>query len=115
MSNKDTIKSYIDKIINHYKDHPSIKVIKDNIQDLDLPPFKIPLAQAEDIDLILKQINPKKAAGPDLILPVLVKHVAHHIKEPVKNIINEMISTDIFPDNGKIAHVTPVFKIDKKR
>jgi len=114
MSNKDTIKSYIDKIINHYKDHPSIKVIKDNIQDLDLPPFKIPLAQAEDIDLISKQINPKKAAGPDLILPVLVKHVAHHIKEPVKNIINEMISTDIFPDNGKIAHVTPVFKIDKK-
>ena len=114
LSNKETMEPYIDKIVTHYKDHPSIIAIKEHVHNLNVPSFKIPLAQAEDIDIILNQINTKKAAGPDLILPVLVKQVAHLINEPVKNIINEMLSTCMYPDNGKIAHVTPVFKTDKK-
>ena len=114
LASKEAMKSYIDKVVTHYEKHPSIITIKEHIQNLNIPPFKIPLAQTEDIDILLKQIDVKKAAGPDLILPVLVKHVSHLINEPIKNIINDMLSTSMFPDNGKIAHVTPVFKIDKK-
>ena len=64
--------------------------------------------------MILKQIDTKKAAGPGLILPILLKRVAHLIKEPIKKVTNYMLSTFMFPDNAKTNHVTPVFKIDKK-
>ena len=110
---KDTILEYINNIINQYKDHPSVKIIRGYGQSLNLTPFKIPPAEIGDIDEILKNLNTKKSPGPDLILPTLVKEVANIINVPIKNIINEMLSDGLFPDNGKIAHVTPVFKPDK--
>ena len=63
-----------------------------------------------DINKIIKNINIKKSAGPDLILPILVKSSADIIDKPLKDIINEMLDENIFPDAGKIAHVTPIFK-----
>ena len=74
LSNKESIDKYIEKIIAHYKDHPSIKIINDKIE-ITSPPFKIPLPELKDIETILKDINTKKAAGPDGILPSMVKHV----------------------------------------
>ena len=71
------------------------------------------MAEIEDINKILKDINVKKSAGPDLILPAFVKEVANIINEPLKNIINEMLSISTFPDYGKIVHVTTIFKTDK--
>ena len=59
-------------------------------------------------------MNVKKSPGPDLLLPGLVKLVTNSINEPLKNIINEMISNSTFPDSAKVAHVTPAFKTDKK-
>ena len=79
-----------------------------------IPAFKIPMAELGDIDTILKNINIKKSPGPNLILPFLVKEVASIINTPLKNIINEMLSECTFPDNAKVAHVTPIFKTDKK-
>ena len=114
LSSKAEKEAYIDKIIKLYENHSSIIAIKEHAQRLNLPLFNIPPAKIEDIDLILKEINTKKAAGPDLILPILIKHVSHLINEPIKNIINDMLSTSMYPDNAKINHVTPVFKMDKK-
>ena len=109
---KDSMNEYLIKIIGHYKDHPSIKMIKEHSKNI--PTFKIPMAELGDIDTILKNINIKKSPGPNLVLPFLVKEVASIINTPLKNIINEMLSECTFPDNAKIAHVTPIFKTDKK-
>ena len=70
LSNKFTMRPYIEKIVENYKNHPSIIKIKEEVQSLNLPAFNIPLAQTEDIEKLLKQIDTKKAAGPGLILPV---------------------------------------------
>ena len=86
LSNKESIDKYIEKIIAHYKDHPSIKIINDKIE-ITSPPFKIPLPELKDIETILKDINTKKAAGPDGILPSMVKHVSEAIKGPLRDII----------------------------
>ena len=59
-------------------------------------------------------MNVKKSPGPDILTPELIKQVANIINEPLKNIINEMVSESIFSDNAKVAHVTPGFKTDKK-
>ena len=104
---RESIQKTITTIIAHYKDHPSIKVIKDNYYHIE--PFNIPLAELSDINGILKKINTKKAAGPDLILPSLVRMTADIIDKPLKEIVNNMIKS-LFPDTGKIAHVTPIYK-----
>ena len=114
ITNKESIIEYINKIISHFQEHPSIKIIKEQTQTLKLPIFKTPLAEIEDINKILNYLNIKKSPGPDLLPPELVKYVATIINEPLKEIINEIISGCIFPDNAKIAHVTPGFKTDKK-
>ena len=44
----------------------------------------------------------------------LIKSVKDIIDKPLTDVINYMIESCIFPDNAKIAHVTPVFKTDKK-
>ena len=105
--------AYVRKIIVHYENHPSIKMINEHSQNINLPNFKIPLSKIDDIDQILKDIDVNKSPGPDLLLPTLVKHVANIINEPLNNIINEMITKNSFPENAKVNHVTPVFKTDK--
>ena len=115
LSSKESINQYIDKIILHYKEHPSIIKINETFDKTDKPPFNIPLPDIKDIEQILKNINVKKVAGPDLILPALVKYVSELIKEPLKDIIEEMIKTHYFPNDGKTAHVTPGLKPDKDR
>ena len=37
--NRESMENYLDKIIYHYKDHPSIKMIKEHSQNI--TPFKI--------------------------------------------------------------------------
>ena len=63
-------------------------MIKEHSENTDLTNFKIPLANINDINQILEDINIKKSPGPDLLLPDLVKEVANLINEPRKNIIN---------------------------
>ena len=69
--------------------------------------------KVDKVDNILKKINTKKSAGPDLILPCLVKKVKHIINDPIRDLINDMISNKVFPNSSKIAHVMPAFKPDK--
>ena len=113
VSNKKSINNYINKIVEHYKDHPSIKAINEHRVGIDLTNFKIPSPVIDDIDKILKDIDVKKAPGPDLIPPVLIKSVSHIINEPLKDVIKDIISGCIYPDEAKIAHVTPAFKTEK--
>ena len=98
----------INKIIQHFSYHPSIKAIRENNQLIE--PFHIPLAQISDIQDILKTINIKKSAGPGMILPSLVKMCSNVIDRPLTDIVNHIVVNCIFPDSAKIAHVTPIYK-----
>ena len=112
--NKESIVLYINKIITHFNEHPSILKIKEQRNNIKIPSFKIPLAEIEDIQNILLNLDIKKSPGPGLIPPELVKLVNDIIDEPLKNIVNDIITSCIFSENGKIAHVTPGYKTDKK-
>jgi len=104
----DNITESIDKIIEHFKDHPSIKAIQENNQSIES--FHIPKAQISDIQEILKNINIKKSAGPGMIPPSLVKMCSKVIDKPLTDLINHIIETNIFPDSAKTAHVSPIYK-----
>ena len=59
---------------------------------------------------MIKSLNPKKATGPDLIPPKLIKTARPQIANVLTGMINNAIDEGIFPDSLKRAQVTPVFK-----
>ena len=64
-------------IIEKYKNHPSIKAIQDIF--LVKKQFKIEKAKVEQVNKILRNINSRKATGPDKIPPKIVKMSANII------------------------------------
>ena len=54
-------------IIRKYDRHTSILKIKNNFDSSIL--FDFPKAEVADVNALLEQIDPKKATGPDTILP----------------------------------------------
>ena len=65
------------------------------------------------IDEVISALNllpSKKSSGLDGISAKLLKDAAHNIAGPLVDIFNLSLRTGIFPDDWKLAKVTPVFK-----
>jgi hypothetical protein len=58
----------------------------------------------------LKKLNPHKAMGPDNIPPRLLKEFAYELAEPISDLFNISLSSDIVPDTRKCAYITPIPK-----
>ena len=65
------------RVIEKYKNHPSIKAIQDTFSVK--KEFKIEEAMVEQINKTLRNINSRKATGPDKIPPKIVKMSANII------------------------------------
>ena len=59
---------------------------------------------------IINKISPKSSFGQDNISTILLKTVSAEIYETLTLIINQSLSTGIFPDKLKIAKIKPIFK-----
>ena len=101
-------KEVIEKIIKKYEKHPSILKIKKKLNIFER--FDLPKATVKDINKLIKQIDIKKATGPDTIPPKLVKMSANIIDKHLCNLINKNIETSTFPDGAKIASARPIYK-----
>ena len=98
----------VEKIIQCYDDHPSIKQIKENISHLDQFEFKT--VNQSDVLKKMKHIKTKKAPGYDNIPPKLVKMGANVLSVSITSIYNECIRSHTFPSDLKHAEVAPLFK-----
>ena len=76
------------RIIRKYKNCPSIKAIQDTFPVK--KEFKIEEAKVEQINKILRNINSRKATGPDKIPPKIVKMSVNIIDSHLTNIINSI-------------------------
>ena len=63
-----------------------------------------------NIAKIIDNFPPKTSSGHDNISLKLVKHCKNILVKPITLIINQMFSTNVFPDRLKIAKVKPLFK-----
>ena len=97
----------IENIIQKYKDHPSIRLIKSTHTDTN---FTMPLAKEGNIKRILSNLDPKKAPGSDKIPPKIVIRSAEILSKPLTKIINATITEQKFPENAKLTRVTPIYK-----
>ena len=89
----------IENIILKYKDHSSIRSIESTMNG---QTFSMPLADEDGVYNILRNLNPKKAPGSDIIPPKLAKHAALILSRPLSHIINATIEKQTFPSSAKI-------------
>ena len=63
-----------------------------------------------DIYMILKDLNPSKAAGPDGINGMVLKKCASRLAKPLSLMYNISYVTGCIPDEWKLASIVPVHK-----
>ena len=80
------------------------------VSDIDPPEF-----QTKGIVSLLKNINTKKASGPDGILCWVMKEAGEEIAPFLQFIFNQSLTTDQVPGDWKCANVTPVLKKGSKK
>ena len=69
------------------------------------------MRQAREVE-VAQHLTPAKGAIPPPISPVLLKHIKHEIIKPVTLILNQCLTTGIFPDKLKIAKLVRIYKSD---
>ena len=105
-------KNTVEKIIQHYKNHPSIKKIKNNF--LNSKPFDSPEPTVKDINTIIKSLDPNKATGPDGIPIKIIKHALNIIDSHFCNIIKKDLRKNKYSEESKTALVRPIFKKNER-
>ena len=105
-------KTQVFDIINKYKDHPNITKIKELVTNKNS--FEFPEANTEDINKIIKELNPNKAAGPDCI-PIKVIKASANIIDSHFNIYHKWdCKTKKYSEDAKKALVRPICKEDDR-
>ena len=72
--------------------------------------IKIEEAKVEQVNKVLRNINSRKATGPDKIPPKIIKMSANNIDSHLTNIINNDLKRNVFSDSAKVASIPPIFK-----
>ena len=106
-------KNTVEKIIQHDKNHPSIKKIKNNF--LNSKPFDFPEPTVKDINTSIKSLDPKKATGPDGIPIKIIKHALNIIDSHFCNIIKKDLRKNKYSEEPKTALVRPIFKKNERK
>ena len=110
--NPNLDKSTVLDMINKYKDHPSITKIKE--LGINKTSFEFPEATTEDINKIIRKLNPNKATGPDRIPIKVIKTSANIIDFQLTYIINKDRKTKKYSKDAKTGLVRPVYKKDDR-
>ena len=100
----------IREIVENYRNHPSIIKIKEIVTEK--PIFDFPEATTEDINKIIKSLNPNKATGPDRIPLQIIKTAANFVDSHLAYIINKDLKENKFSENANAALVRPIYKKD---
>ena len=107
--NMDVILNAIEK----YENHPSILKIKESIPEGECFSFK-----KTDLKSVIKEIgnlNETKSSPIESIPAKILKDTYDIIAPKIVIDFNSSVTTGIFPNNQKLADVTPVFKNDVKQ
>ena len=96
-----------------YKDHPSIKQIKEKIipdSNKNQEIFSFKPTTVENVKKLLNDIDTKKVVGIDTIPPKLIKMASNFLAPIHTTAINSSMENSVFPENAKVATVVPLDK-----
>ena len=98
----------VNKILKHYENHPCPSKIKCNQNEALY--FDFPTSKGEDINKIIKSLNPRKVIGPDGV-PVKILKIARNVTDShLTNILNRNTKENKFSEGAKSALVRPLSK-----
>ena len=100
----------IDEIINKYANHPSIKLITENIVKGD---FSFNTVTPYDVDKVVTSLDSKKASTSNSIPTRVLKENKNICCGPLTNIINSEITNASFDSCLKRADVAPIHKAEE--
>ena len=100
----------IEKIILKYSNHPSIKLINNNVSK---GYFSFNEVHVSEVKKLLEEIDGKKATMSSSIPPKVLKESIGICCEPLTYIINKGIVDTCFDSGLKIADLTPIYKADE--
>jgi len=96
----------IDWIVRKYRNHPSIT----SIASLNTgESFCFSNVTSDQVNRVIQDLNPRKSVSGALPLKV-IKMVADIVSGPIATCLNTSLNSGIFPQNLKLAEVTPIFK-----
>ena len=107
--NLESNSDFVSKCVDFYKDHLSIKNIKDSHVTQH---FNFVHTNTSAVEKIIKNLEIRKSTGYDSIPPKLLKPVASQMSVHITKIFNLSVDTCTFPQGAKLAEVVPVFKKD---
>ena len=87
--------------------YPSVKKIKERWSE---NTFSFRKISCTEVTTALKQLNPRKATGHDLVPPSVLRTAAEEVANPLTTIYNRAIEQGVWPDSWKRGEWTPVFK-----
>ena len=100
----------IEKVIEQFKDHPSILKIKEHVQVNDPVGF-IEVSEQNILDLIA-DFDTTKATTFNNIPGKFLKDYSETYYKIITKLVNQSIETCTFPDKLKLADIYPIFKRD---
>ena len=65
---------------------------------------------AQKVKRYIAKIGLKKSTGVDNLSPKILRLTSSVLAGPITNIVNRMLSTNQFPDQLKLARLSPIFK-----
>ena len=113
VDNSNDITDPVNKAIDKFKNHPSILLIQRKVANDST--FSFNEASLSDIEKELRSINPNKAHTFKNIPPKILKESREYcsdISDILQKLFNKTLSHKEFPDELKLADVTPIFKKD---
>lgn len=74
--------------------------------------FNFELVDCSTVKKVVNDLKPKSSCGTDGISNILLKNILNEIVDPLTLIINQSLTTGLFPNKLKIAKVIPLHKKD---
>ena len=106
----DDISDPIDKAIDKYKLHPRILLIRKHLKNHDVFSFKT--VDISDTEKEINNINPKKSTTSNSIPPKILKTSTKVSASVLHKLFDYSIEKSDFPQNLKLADLTPVYKMN---
>ena len=111
LSNTNTSDDPLDKIIDKYKNHPSITCINKHMTNSELS-FTFQPVTKNQISNLIKLLNDKKAVQSTDIPTKLIKEFCDFFSEFIYKSINHCITEANLIASFKVAEVRPLYKND---
>ena len=111
LSNTNTSDDPLDKIIDKYKNHPSITCINKHMTNFELS-FTFQPVTKNQISNLIKHLNDKKAVQSTDIPTKLIKEFCDFFSEFIYKSINHCITDGSLIADFKVAEVRPFYKND---